>query len=262
MMPPAQCAPADAPFIRLAGQTLPGALALPYMLARFHLARFEPQIFAQYAIDFPIHIRNSVGKRQAEFAAGRICAQAILASHGVSGHGIAIGASREPLWPAHFLGSITHNGHYAAAVACPRHDLLGVGIDIETIVDDSARAAMVQLVVSPEEAGYLDRSATGLSFDCLLTLVFSAKESFFKAAFDHVQRFIDFDAVQLEHIDAERRVMRFRCVQAISARLPEGLAYQAGFAFIDEASVLTVVTLGKNMPTDNFDSYLAGADGV
>ena len=243
----ADVCPADGQFIHQFARILPGPDGLPYVLARFQLTCFAPQLFAQHAIDFPVHIRNSVPKRQAEFIAGRICAQSILATYGLTRHGIPIGNSREPLWPSGFIGSITHNGRYAAAVACPRGDLLGVGIDIETIVNDDARQAMVELVVSPEEAAYLRRSDIGLAFDCMLTLVFSAKESFFKAAFAHVQQYIDFDAVNLVHIDPVRRVMRFRCVETISPRLLTGQEFHACYEFVDSASIFTVVLLHNDM---------------
>ena len=243
----AELCAADGEFIHQFARVLPGPDGLPYVLARFQLTCFAPQLFAQHGIDFPIHIRNSVPKRQAEFVAGRICAQSILATYGLTRHGIPIGSSREPLWPPGFLGSITHNGRYAAAVACPAGDLLGVGIDIETIVNDDARQAMVELVISPEEAAYLRRDDTGIGFDSMLTLVFSAKESFFKAAFAHVQQYIDFDAVKLVHINPESRVMLFRCVETISPRLPAGQEFHAFYEFVDTASIFTVVLLHNDM---------------
>ncbi|UUZ56161.1 hypothetical protein LP419_13060 [Massilia sp. H-1] len=57
------------------------------------------------------------------------------------------------------IGSITHNGQYAAALVCPASALLGVGIDIESVVSDDARQAMTELVVSADEAAFLRECA-------------------------------------------------------------------------------------------------------
>lgn len=231
-------------FIHRALCILPGERSdLSYLLARFRIEHFQRSLFAHHGIDFPAHIRNSVAKRQAEFIAGRLCAQAILAAYGLEQHTVGIGSQREPLWPPGFVGSITHNGHYAAAIACPAATLLGVGIDIESVIQGEARQAMVDLVVSRAEADLLRAAAGELSFDCLLTLVFSAKESFFKAAFAQVRAFVDFDAVNVEAIDAARRVISLRCMTELSEHLYAGRKFYAYFDFLDMGAIFTVVVL-------------------
>lgn len=233
-----------APFLHKVARVLPQDHArLPYFLARFQLDLFAPELFARHGIDYPVHIRNSVAKRQAEFIAGRLCAQSILAAYGQANHPVAIGSHREPLWPPGFIGSITHNGQYAAAVACPRRQLLGVGIDIETVIQHDARQAMMALVVSARETALLRALEGELDFDCLLTLVFSAKESFFKAAFAQVQAYFDFDALELTGLDPEQRLIHFRCTGALAESLPAGHPCQAHFDFLDHGSVFTVVVL-------------------
>lgn len=222
--------------------------SLPYFLARFRMGLFSPELFHQHGIDFPPHIRNSVIKRQAEFIAGRICARSILDAYGLGGHVVAVGKHREPLWPDGFVGSITHSNHYAAAIACPASDVLGIGIDIETVITDEARQAMMELVVSADETAYLRGNTGALSFDQLLTLVFSAKESFFKAAFPQVKAYFDFDAVQVFAIDQARQLVRLRCVQDLCAGLQQGQEHQAHFDFIGDSSVMTAVLLKQGRP--------------
>lgn len=233
-----------ASFIHRALRVLPGTHSdLSYLLARFRPEHFQSTLFAHHGIDFPAHIRNSVTKRQAEFIAGRLCAQAILAAYGLEQQPVGIGSQREPLWPPGFVGSITHNGHYAAAIACPAATLLGLGIDIESVIQDEARQAMVDLVVSRAEADLLRAAAGELSFECLLTLVFSAKESFFKAAFAQVRAFVDFDAVNVEAIDVARRVIALRCRTELSEYLYAGRRFYAHFDFLDMGAIFTVVVL-------------------
>jgi len=243
LLPPL-CHEHDGQFFAGAAGVLPrGAQPLPYYLALFRVDRFVPELFQTYGIDFPPHIRNSVSKRQAEFFAGRLCARAILENHGHGDHVVAVGQHREPLWPPGFTGSITHSGQYAAAIACQGQDIAGIGIDIETIIASDTRQAMTELVVCAEELRYLRMCVGSLEIDCLLTLVFSAKESFFKAAFPLVGHYFDFDAVKVVEIDAARGVIRLRTVLPLGERLAAGQEHEVYFDFLGDASVLTTVLL-------------------
>jgi enterobactin synthetase component D len=217
---------------------------LRYCLAAYRAELFSERLFDLYGVPFPAEVRNSVVKRRAEFLAGRVCAQTMLASCGVVAPVVGTGAHREPSWPAGFIGSITHNGHYAAAVACRGGRLAGIGIDIESEIGD-ALSSTAEIVVSPREIAYLDTCPGGLRFETLLTLVFSAKESFFKAAFPQVKAYFDFSALQAVEIDTQARRIRLRCTRTLSASLQAGLEIQAHFAFLDSTTLLTSVCLGR-----------------
>lgn len=220
--------------------------ALPYYLATFQTKHYSPELFSQYGIDFPPHIRSSVTKRQVEFFAGRLCARMILDAYGLERHAVATGKQREPLWPEGLVGSITHSGGYAAAVVCVSKEMLGIGIDIETIVASDARQALIDLVVSARELAFLRSHEGTLGLDCLLTLAFSAKESFFKAAFPQVKRYFDFDAVEIVGIDEAQGLIAFRVVATLSAGLTAGQVHSAHFDFIGGSSVFTAVLLRNN----------------
>ena len=259
----------DLAFIRCHLRLLPGApQRFPYVLARFQRALFAPGLFSQHGVIVPDSIRMSAPSRQAEFLAGRVCAQAILQTHGLGANVVGIGAHRQPLWPAGVVGSITHAHQYAAAVACAGAGLLGIGIDIESIVGAEAREALATIVVSEREIACLHQAGGTLDVATLLTLVFSAKESFFKAAFEQVGRYIEFDALELFHVDLAARMLHFRCAHTLSAHLPRGRVCEARFVFLEDA-VLTVVALGREdaaMPGHglavNIDSDLSGRNAV
>lgn len=249
LLPPL-CHEHDGQFFAGAAGVLPRDVQpLPYYLALFRADRFVPELFQTYGIDFPPHIRNSVSKRQAEFFAGRLCARAILENHGHGRHVVAVGRHREPLWPPGFIGSITHSGQYAAAIACQGNDIAGIGIDIEAIIDSDARQAMTELVVCAEELRFLRMCVGSMDIDCLLTLVFSAKESFFKAAFPLVGRYFDFDAVKVVSLDPARGCLRLRCVLPLGDRLAVGQEHEVYFDFLGDASVLTTVLLTHDAHT-------------
>lgn len=224
---------------------------LPYFLARFRMDLFSPELFAHYGIACPPNIRNSVVKRQAEFIAGRLCARSILDAYGEGQHVVAVGSHREPVWPAGFIGSITHSSHYAAAIACKAEGVAGIGIDVETIIKDEARQAMMDMVVNQKEVSYLRRFENYLSFDSLLTLIFSAKESFFKAAFPQVKTYFDFDAVEVCELDLAKKILRFSCSKSLSAGLVQGQISQAYFDLVGATSLFTAVLLPAAVNTDS-----------
>lgn len=230
-------------FIRCRTASLPGSPALPYVLARYELGKYSCDQFARHAIAFPPHISKSVAKRQAEFLAGRLCARLALEALGHEGSDVATGSHRQPIWPAGLVGSITHSGEYAAALVRPGTARHGVGIDIERRVDDGGRQALSELAVTRDEAAFLRGHAGMLDFDWLLTVVFSAKESFFKAAFAQVGEFFDFDAVRVSRIDIPGGTIDMACTRTLSPHLLQGQVCAAHVEFLDGASVLTAVRL-------------------
>jgi 4'-phosphopantetheinyl transferase EntD len=122
-------------------------------------------------------IRNAAEKRRRDFRAGRACAHLALAALGVHDVAIASGPRREPLWPPGIVGSITHcPGYVAAAVAFGEH-LLALGIDAEQW--GAAGSDLESFICTPAE---LDRYRDS-EHPCWRTLVFSAKESLFKALY-------------------------------------------------------------------------------
>ena len=230
---------------RIEKKVLNAAIERPYFLAKFRVDNFSPDLFRVHAIDFPTQIRNSTPKRQAEFMAGRLCAQLGLSSYGYFRHSVATGTYREPIWPDAFAGSITHNSQYAAAILCPKIYCTGIGIDIETVISRKMCSAMINSVVSSEELDYLYSVDAHLTLDCLLTLVFSAKESFFKAAFCKVRRYFNFDAIRILSLDPRCRTIQFRSTQTLCDDLVAGQVYHAYYDFLDRCSIFTVVVLNS-----------------
>lgn len=145
----------------------------------------------------------AVEKRVREFTAGRHCARKALGRLGIPEVAILRGRSREPLWPAGVVGSITHCEGYCAAAVAKAADLAALGIDAEK--NEPLPSGVENLVATEEEAGqFRQASTTGIHWD---KLIFSAKESFFKAWFPVTQKWLEFKDVELR-FDLERRAFR------------------------------------------------------
>ncbi|WP_228120453.1 4'-phosphopantetheinyl transferase family protein [Streptomyces fagopyri] len=131
-----------------------------------------------------------VHKRRSEFAAVRGCARQAMEKLGVAPRAIARGDSGEPVWPAGLIGSMTHCEGYRAASLARSGDLASLGIDAEP--HEELPEDVIVSVALPTENERLRRLAErdpSVHWDRLL---FSAKESVYKAWFPLMAQWLDF----------------------------------------------------------------------
>jgi 4'-phosphopantetheinyl transferase EntD len=129
------------------------------------------------ALEEATAVARAVEKRRREFTAGRACARAALAGLGSPARAIPVGPDRAPVWPAGFVGSITHCDGFCCAVAAGASTVAGLGVDAEDAGD--LTDAVARYVLRPDElAPALRQSAPdGASWP---KLAFSAKEAVYK----------------------------------------------------------------------------------
>jgi 4'-phosphopantetheinyl transferase EntD len=134
---------------------------------------------------------QAIEKRVREFTIGRTCARAALRKLGMPATPILRSSNRAPQWPPGVVGSITHSSGYQAAAVALERDMLTVGIDAE-IHDPLPEGVLGQISVE-EERLWLAEAPGLIHWDRLL---FSAKESTYKAWFPLTGRWLGFqDAV-------------------------------------------------------------------
>jgi enterobactin synthetase component D len=155
----------------------------------------EPTDFAaQYpGVTLPLSLDRAVRKRQAEFLAGRFCARRALEACAPehAARTIAIGANREPLWPAGIVGAITHTAGFASVAVARAEAARGIGLDAERIMHDDQAERILEQIAAPAEVAAIARR-TGWSHGTSLTAIFSAKETIFKCLYPEVKRYFDF----------------------------------------------------------------------
>lgn len=162
-----------------------------------HRITFDPATFTDADLLWLPHhaeLSNAGRKRKAEHLAGRIAAAHALNARVIPG----IGPSGEPLWPDGISGSITHSGTQAMAVVVREQQAL-IGIDCEAILPEYEAREIKDGIIDIQEEQVLSRS--GYPFALALTLVFSAKESLFKALFPQVQAYMGFDNARVTLLD-------------------------------------------------------------
>ncbi len=229
--------PLPRPFLHQAGDDLaPGP---QISVIHFQPYPFCSTAFHEHGIALPATIARSVPKRQAEYFFGRLAARAALARLDIADAQIGIGASRQPLWPAGVVGSISHGGGYAAALALPAQQHEAAGIDIEAVVGAEMGEALLSTAISLPELSVLRQINSASTLEFLMTVVFSAKESFFKAAFPTVGYYFDFSAVTLSAFDEVRRSLTFCINQSLSPRLHASARFSVQYDLLDAHTVIT-----------------------
>jgi 4'-phosphopantetheinyl transferase EntD len=131
---------------------------------------------------------GAVAARRAEFITARHCARQALLRIGAPDGPILRGPKREPVWPAGIVGSITHCTGYRAAAVAHADDILTIGIDAEP--HEAIRDRVVERILRDEERAWLAAAPAGIHWD---RLIFSAKESVYKAWFPLAQAWLGFE---------------------------------------------------------------------
>ena len=137
----------------------------------------------------------SVAKRRREFTTARWCARAALARLGLPAVPVVPGERGAPGWPDGVVGSITHCDGYRACVLARSADLLTVGIDAEPHAP--LPAGVLESVSSPAERILLRQLAGREPGVCWDRLLFSAKESVYKAWYPLTRRFLEFEEAEV-----------------------------------------------------------------
>jgi 4'-phosphopantetheinyl transferase EntD len=133
-------------------------------------------------------------KRSLDFSTGRFCAKKALLSLGINNADILIGDNNEPLWPQNITGSISHSNHLVGAITSSKDKVISIGIDIETI--GKVGPDVWNLVFTTAEQNFISALEKHQQ-ELYSTLLFSAKECFYKLQFPLTKQYIDFKEVEI-----------------------------------------------------------------
>ncbi|MGW6888515.1 4'-phosphopantetheinyl transferase family protein [Streptomyces sp. PAN_FS17] len=141
-------------------------------------------------------VAKAVDKRRREFAVVRSCARRAMEKLGVPPQPVLPGERGAPGWPAGLVGSMTHCDGYGAAALVRATELASLGIDAEP--HRTLPEGVLPAVALPAEADRLHRLAgdhPDVHWDRLL---FSAKESVYKAWFPLTGKWLDFTEADID----------------------------------------------------------------
>ena len=173
----------------LAGLFPPGALAAELRTPG------DPALLLPEEVPF---LGRAVPARAQEFAAGRLCARRLFAQFGLADWPLRVAADRQPVWPPSLVGSITHTSGFCAAVVAQRARIAALGIDCEVI--DRVKEGIWPHIFTAAEALWLT-SLPQSQQGAAATLVFSAKEAFYKCQYPLVGERLGFHDARVEVSD-------------------------------------------------------------
>lgn len=194
-------------------------LAANLVSINFDADSYTQDSFTQFTQPLPVRLQKAVTKRQAEYLAGRICATRTLESIGHNDAIVETSDSRAPIWPHETIGAITHTKGIAMAVALPANQAKGIGIDVEKHMTAEQEVKLQTQILRDDEAEIFRQ--LGHTVSCPLSIVFSAKESIYKALYPSVNKFFGFEKAKLVRFDPH--TLTFKITEQLSEQVSQGL---------------------------------------
>lgn len=151
---------------------------------------------------------------------------------------IPISLNRSPDWPQEVIGSISHNQYWVGAAVSKSESLLGIGIDFEVM--GRTKLELARYIRSSEDL----KTHHSLNDNELLTLIFSAKESLYKALYPTAKCFFGFETAAVREIDISNGTFKIDLISKISSSLgPSGRFHFEGRFKVIGKSCLTVLEI-------------------
>ena len=168
-------------------------------------------------------VAHTVPARQREFATGRRLAHELLREMGAGEEPLVPREDRVPRWPAGIVGSISHSAEHCAVAVARSEDWRSLALDVEP--SQPLEPELWELICTPQECRWLARAP--LSWRGLFArLIFSAKESVYKAVYPMLRRVLEFHEVDLELcVSIPEREGRFTARLPHGARMPGALKW-------------------------------------
>lgn len=204
----------------------------------------EPPISPEEAAD----VAKAILSRRIAFATGRACARRALARLDVTSFHLRNGPDRAPRWPSGIVGSITHTGPapggYCAAVVGRAGEVAALGVDAERW--ERLAPSLWSRVMTQNELAWVE-SHRADERQIFATVIFSAKESFYKAQYPTSGRFLGFGEVE---VTVEPAASTFEVRVLTAGASARGLARCRGRFLRQEEFVLTGVSVPRDAAID------------
>lgn len=194
-------------------------------------------------------LAQAVEKRRLEFTTVRHCARTALARLGVAPVAILPGDRGAPQWPAGIVGSMTHCAGYRAAVVARRELLATIGVDAEP--HEALPPEVLTTVTVPEERERLKRLEAHQPAVHWDRLLFSAKESVYKAWFPLTGRWLDFEEASVDFGAPDRDSGSFYARLLVPGPVVAGITLLgfSGYWLVRDGLLFTAIAVAANGAT-------------
>lgn len=206
------------------------------MVAEFDMSRFQERDFSLLQVPVPASLSKAAHRRRAEYLAGRYVAKRLLADFGYQPFDLTKEKSGAPGWPAGIHGSLSHSGNRVAGALHASAFFSGVGIDIESRLNEEHAVNIKEAILTHEESNRL----RFLSESQKVTLLFSAKESFFKAVYPKAGVRFDFRDVEIVGLDLHLRQFTLRLKKKLNNTFCSGYCLNGNYFFYKD-KIITLI---------------------
>ncbi|NUF82515.1 4'-phosphopantetheinyl transferase family protein [Acinetobacter seifertii] len=190
-------------------------------------------------LEHPLKIAQARVKRKNEYLCGRVLAQAVLNHHFGLDQPITSMYEPLPIWPSHVLGSISHSQNNLI-VALSSHAVY-LGIDIEHWVTSEFAQESAHLILTPSEFDlWKSKAAEFFDFAHYVSLIFSVKESLYKAVYPTAKQYIDFLEASIVNINFENQTLTLTFLPEIQQRYQLLERYDGGWV-VEQDHIMTWV---------------------
>lgn len=171
-------------------------------------------------------------KRQETFLAGRLAVRHAQVQLNMFAKDIPKAEDGSPQWPNEYTGSISHTDNQAVAALLPQAQggIQYIGIDLEPLVNADKLDAACLIGLETELKILI---AGGVEKPLLILLLFSLKESVYKALHPAVGAFFDFLDVELISKNGND-VFEFQVKRQLNEKIPSGFILRGSYVIQDE----------------------------
>ncbi len=178
-------------------------------------------------------------KRKNEYLLGRYCAyKAVQIFNGTELLSLNSNDDRTPNWPPDLIGSISHSNEYVCAAIADKTKVRCLGLDIELL--GRTKIELARHILTANDL----KEHTHFSAEELLTFIFSAKESLYKALYPEVKKFFGFDYAYVSEIDFKNQTFKIFLTKSLNSEFgPQNRnSFEGRFALF-EGSLLTILEI-------------------
>lgn len=201
-------------------------------------------LYIHQELEHPLKIAQARVERKNEYLCGRVLAQAVLNHHFGLDQSITSMYEPLPIWPSHVLGSISHSQN--KLIVALSNNALYLGIDIEHWVTSEFAQESAHLILTPSEFDlWKSKAAEFFDFAHYVSLIFSVKESLYKAVYPTAKQYIDFLEASIVDINFENQKLTLTFLPEIQQRYQLLEQYQGGWT-VEQDHIMTWVFQVQN----------------
>ena len=206
------------------------------------VSHFDPQNYhdalaVEWGIPLPARLQQAVSKRRAEYLASRLLVRSVMAELGIADFTLTNAPDRSPCWPAGIQASLSHSA--GIVVVAATRQPCAVGVDVERFMSERTAQETAELLMNEQEQQLL--RTLPVSFHEAATLLFSLKESLYKALWPQLRQPMDFLDAALVSVDFVQQCATLRLTQEFGGRFTPGTLLKGKFMWRDN-QVITQIT--------------------